>query len=82
MCELCDGETLTGCPDCGRIICHDIEKGDDIVAPMGVTSSGDRMCIYCARKYERLEEEEAEREGAYGPWPDDPDDPYEPKVSP
>jgi hypothetical protein len=49
MCDLCD-ESETGemqsCQDCGRLICFDVENGDDVCAPAYVTCSGD---LYCDR---------------------------------
>lgn len=60
MCvELCDqSETgeMQSCQDCGRLICFDVEHGDDIEAPAYVTSSGDLYCDRCGAAIDQLDE--------------------------
>lgn len=60
MCkELCDAnEEMQSCQDCGRLICFDVQGGDDVIRPAFVTSSGDLFCDRCGRAIERAEEEE------------------------
>lgn len=56
MCrELCDNGRggYTTCQNCGRIICFDVENGDDIVRAAAVTSSGDLYCDQHAAMYDR-----------------------------
>lgn len=73
-----------GCSECGRMIatkecgnCHkefidwNYKSEDDIIAPPGVTASGDFMCRICARYNDEAEERMAEEEADYFP------DPYE-----
>ena len=62
MCELCNEEGPTGCQNCGRLICFDIEKGDDVIRPAFVTSSGDLYCDECGREMEREEEKMMEED--------------------
>jgi hypothetical protein len=68
MCDMCqpDGE-MAGCPECGRLICWDIDYHDDIVAPAAATASGDLMCLPCAIRTDRQEEDD---DPYPGPWDD------------
>jgi hypothetical protein len=71
MCEMCDSpEGMASCPECGRLICWDVEYVDDVIAPAAVSASGDLMCLPCAIRCDE-EEEEWEDEDYYpGPWDD------------
>jgi hypothetical protein len=64
MCEENNGEPI-GCQDCGVMICLDIEEGDDVLQPAGVTSSGDVYCLFHAMKNEEAAEEAWEEFGDY-----------------
>ncbi len=65
MCkELCDADgEMQSCQDCGRLICFDVNAGDDIIRPAWVTSSGDLFCDRCGSVHDRAEEEEFDE-----PW--------------
>lgn len=76
--ERLDPECEPGCPNCGRLIdwktcegCHadfldwSSRIFDDVCSGPSVTSSGDFMCIPCARRHEAEEERAAEQEADY-----------------
>ena len=66
MCEeLCEGDNLSGCQNCGCLICFDVERGDDILRPAYVTASGDLFCNHCGAEEDRRDEEEADNEFYY-----------------
>jgi len=46
MCDMCDENEgdFESCQDCGKLICFDVEVGDDVLRPAYVTSSGDLFC--------------------------------------
>lgn len=62
MCqELCDTSTdgsMASCPDCGRLICWDVECGDDVIQRAYVTASCDLYCEICGSAHDRAEEDE------------------------
>lgn len=68
MCELCDenGGEMLSCQDCGKLICFDIEGGDDVCQPAFVISSGDLLCRRCGIRWEQEEEQMMEEEAIYG----------------
>jgi len=66
MCDENDGEMI-GCQDCGRLICFDVETGDDIVRPAYVTASGDVFCDIHGSQYDEAEEQMIEDEACYFP---------------
>jgi uncharacterized protein YbaR (Trm112 family) len=69
VCELCDGDELTSCQDCGRTICFDNEPSNvDVVDQAYVTSSGDLFCRRCGTQYDIVDEEGYEDD--YFPYPD------------
>lgn len=76
--EPLDVECEPGCPNCGKMIewktcegCHadfldwSIRDFDDVISGPAVTSSGDFMCIPCARRHEAEEERALEEDAAY-----------------
>ena len=65
MCEMCrEPGGMASCPNCGKLVCWDIEQGDDVIGPAAATMSGDFMCLDCAIRHDR----EAERQ--YEEWDD------------
>ena len=64
MCDMCDenGGDFESCQDCGKLICFDVEVGDDVLRPAYVTSSGDLFCDRCGSRYDAEEERMAEEE--------------------
>jgi len=67
MCDMCDknGGDFESCQDCGKLICFDVEVGDDVLRPAYVTSSGDLFCDRCGSRYDAEEERMAEEEADY-----------------
>jgi len=67
MCDMCDenGGDFESCQDCGKLICFDVEVGDDVLRPAYVTSSGDLFCDRCGSRYDAEEEWMAEEEADY-----------------
>lgn len=76
MCKMCDDndDEYVGCPECGRLICWDIdwEAGDDVIQRATATPGGDLVCRLCAIRIEAEEEKMYEDEMEYfpGPWDD------------
>ena len=68
MCDWCEQEIQTGCQDCGRMICKDMERGDDIISPPYVTASGDLFCFRCGPDYDRDDEEDGFYDDDWGFW--------------
>ena len=70
MCYLCKNNDLgdgfggdfESCQNCGRLICFDVDSGDDVIRPAYVTSSGDLFCDPCGRKHDEPEEAELDSE--------------------
>lgn len=60
MCWLCEEEKdgVAGCQDCGRIICFDVESGDDVIRSAYITESGDLFCDLCGPQYDQADEED------------------------
>jgi len=63
MCELCDeyGE-MQACEECGRLICFDVDKGDDIIRPAYTTAAGDLFCDICGKAADLAEKRAIEAE--------------------
>lgn len=62
MCDLCrenNGELL-GCNNCGRLICFDVEVGDDVIRPAYVTEAGDLFCNICGKEFDNEDEDSEE----------------------
>lgn len=59
MCELCDKSddgSMESCQDCGRLICWDVETGDDTIRPAYAAASADLYCDRCGSAHDRAEE--------------------------
>ena len=77
LCELSDDGEMQSCPDCGRLICWDVEGGgDDVICAAYVTSCGDLCCAKCGSKTDRIIEAAEDEDFDYDPheWHDDDDD--------
>lgn len=68
MCEENNGE-MESCQECGIMICFDVEVEDDVIAPAGVTASGDLFCRRHAAQYDREEEEQDDEYMGWNPGP-------------
>lgn len=60
LCEASESGEMQSCQDCGKLICFEIENGDDVCRPAYVTSSGDLYCDNCGEAHDRAEDEEDE----------------------
>jgi len=60
MCKLCDESEMgyVCCSDCGRMVCFDVQSGDDIIRPAYVTTGGDLKCDLCGPDYDREDEDD------------------------
>lgn len=57
MCDLCAENGHATCPDCGCLMCFDLEDdGDDIMRRAAATEDGHIVCVFCKSERARLEE--------------------------
>lgn len=58
MCDLCEkwAPDLPYCVDCGRLVCFDVEIGDDVLGRACVTEGGDLRCSVCGPRYDEVDE--------------------------
>ena len=64
MCEMCE-TGIASCPECGKLVCWDIEHEDDVMGPAAASASGDFMCLSCAIWHDRQMERAIEDEDDY-----------------